>query len=390
MKNKIVNIFICLITSLLMSAQNISLTVNSNIKLLKDSVKNKSLVSALTVFLISSQKSNSENKLVLESEKAETYILLDEINGITKNEKLKDDFFYKPYLENIVPLKDNKYLIQVSFIGINDDIPTLNARFEIIAHYQNNSFLFSSPLVLNTQKWKTEKIGNIIFHYAYNINQGKVNEFSKYVTSFDKKLKVPSNKITEFYCCENFNELQKLIGISYKADYNGETENILSSSFENRYITVLGNNNSDFSNFDPHDLWHDRLSLVIARSLVNKSVDEGCAYLYGGSWGISWEEIYKQFKEQIVINKTTNWLEIKEKPVGFKTNGFNNSADYIISALLVKKIEAEKGFTGVWELLNCGKSEKGNENYYKSLEKLTGIKKENYNDSIWKLINNEN
>jgi len=56
---------------------------------------------------------------------------------------------------------------------------------------------------------------------------------------------------------------------------------------------------------------------------------------------------------------------------------------------LVKKIEKEKGFTGVWELLNIGPFEKGNEKYYQTLKKLTGITKANYNEKIWELIDNE-
>ena len=73
----------------------------------------------------------------------------------------------------------------------------------------------------------------------------------------------------------------------------------------------------------------------------------------------------------------------------FKTNGYENSADDIVNALLVKKIEKEKGFAGVWELLNAGPVEKGNEKYFQILEKLTGITKANYNEKIWELINNE-
>ena len=167
------------------------------------------------------------------------------------------------------------------------------------------------------------------------------------------------------------------------------TESVWSSSSGDRKLILFGNNNANFNEFDPHDLFHDRLSLVIPRSKVNKPVDEGCAYLYGGSWGFTWKEIYKSFKEQIASNKKTNWKEIKETPVTFKTGNFTNQADYIVNALLIKKIEKEKGFTGVWELLNVGPFEKGNEKYYQTLEKLTGITKANYNDKIWELINNE-
>jgi hypothetical protein len=364
------------------------LRVNPNITLPQDSVETKTLISALNEFLIGAQKPNEENKLVLETEKVETFILLDEVKDIEKSGKFKDDYFYNPYLTNVVPLKGTGYLLQVSFMGTSENVALLRTSFEFIAHKKENSFLFSSPLLRNTKNWKVEKVANNIFHYQGNLNKTKVQEFNKLTSVFDKKLNA-LNKVTEYYLCENIIDLQKLVGVDYKADYNGRTESVWSSSFGDRKVIVMGNNNAAFDNFDPHDLWHDRLSLVIPRSQVNKPVDEGCAYLYGGSWGFGWKEIFKEFMAQVASNKSANWAEIKETPVYFKTKEFNNSADYIVNALLVQKIEKEKGFAGVWEFLNCGKYEKGNENYYKVLEKLTGITKANYNDKVWELISKE-
>ena len=63
--------------------------------------------------------------------------------------------------------------------------------------------------------------------------------------------------------------------------------------------------------------------------------------------------------------------------------------EYVLNALIVQKIEKEKGFEGVWEFLNCGPYEKTNENYFKTLEKLTGITKNSFNDKVWELINKE-
>ncbi len=372
----------------LLNAQTNPLRINPNIVLPKDSIESKTLTNSLNEFLLSAQKLNEENKFVFESEKIETFIQLDEINGIEKSGKYKDDFFYKPYLTNVVLLKDKNYLIQVSYIGTNENVAMLRASFEFIAHKSNNSFAFSSPLLRNTKNWKVEKIGNNIFHFQNSINKEKVKEFNKLTSSFDLKLKA-TNKITDYYCTDNIFEMQKLIGVDYKSDYNGRSESVWSTSLGDRKLIVFGNNNSSFNEFDPHDLFHSRLSLVIPRSKVNKPVDEGCAYLYGGSWGFTWKEIFKAFKEQIASNKNTDWLEIKESTISFKTGNFQNPADYIVNALLVKKIEKEKGFAGVWELLNVGPFEKGNEKYYQTLEKITGITKTNYNDKIWELINNE-
>ncbi len=381
---QILTLFIAITTN----GQTSSLHINPDIILLKDSNDRFSLINSLDSFLKSAQKPDEENKFVLGTEKIETYILLDEMSGIENSDQFKDSFFYKPYLTNVVLLSDSNYLVQLSYIGIHTESAFLGASFELIAHRVNSLFLFSSPLIENTKYWKVEKTGNNIFHYQSTINKTKTKEFTKLASSFDAKLKV-RDKITEYYCCDNLRESENLMGIEYKSAYNGQPTGGFNSSSGNRKVIVLGDNNASFDKFDPHDLFHDRLSLVIERSKVNHPVDEGCAYLYGGSWGLPWKEIFKAFKEQVAENKNTSWTVVKESPVYFKTNGFRNSADYIVNALLVQKIEKEKGFAGVWELLNVGPYQKGNENYYAVLEKLTGITKADYNDKVWELINNQ-
>ncbi|HTN47623.1 MAG TPA: hypothetical protein VL098_14835 [Flavipsychrobacter sp.] len=387
MKNLICTSFVFLAT-FSVKCYATDLTVHSNIVLPKDSIESKALIMALNGFLSAAEKPNEDNVYVLDTQQPETFILLDEVKGIEVNKKLNEDHFYKPYLTNIIPLKDHQFYIQVSYIGVKDDQPELRASFNFIAHKVKDVFVFSSPLLGNTQHWKVEKTGNNIFHYQTSIDKSKTTAFSKITAAFDSKLKV-SNKTVDYYCCENSIELQKLVGVAYKSDYNGRSKAVWSAGAGNRKLIVLGNDNASFSEFDPHDLWHDRLGLSVDRSKVNKPVDEGCAYLYGGSWGLSWEEIFKAFKEQVANDKNINWMQVKETPVYFKTKAFNNSADYIVNALLVQKIEKEKGFSGVWELLNIGPFEKGNERYYATLEKLTGITKSAYNEKVWELINSE-
>lgn len=378
-----------ILVTLFANAQTNPLLINPNITVAKDSIESKALTTSLNNFLVAAQLENEENKFVFESEKVETFIQLDELKGIEKSGKYNDAFYYKPYLTNVVALKDNTFLIQVSYIGVNENVAMLRASFEFIAHKTNNAFAFSSPLVRNTKNWKVEKIGNNNFHYQNTINKDKLKEFNKLTTAFDLKLK-SANKISDYYCTDNIIELEKLIGVDYKFDHNGRTESVWSAAFGDRKLIVLGNNNSSFDNFDPHDLWHDRLSLVISRSKVYKPVDEACSYLYGGSWGITWKQILKTFKEKVASNKDTNWLEVKEVPVNFgESQQTHLMTDYVVNALIIKKLEKEKGFAAVWELLNCGKWEKGNEKYYQSLEKLTGITKANYNEKVWELVNSE-
>jgi hypothetical protein len=389
MKLKLFLTIINLFLMLALHAQTNRLIIHSNIGLPTDTTESKLLISTLNDFLNAAQKPNEDNQWVLPAEKIETYILLDEINGIERSGKFKDNFFYKPYLTNVVLLKDKKYLLQVSYIGLDEKKPLLRASFSFIAHSVDGRFLYASPLLQNTKNWQKWQAGNDVFHYKTSINKKQIANYTKMAADFDKKLK-STNKITEFYCCDNFVEVQKLIGVDYKSDYNGEAENVLSSVIGNKKVIVLGNKNEHFDNFDPHDLWHDRLSLVVSRSLINKPIDEGCAYLYGGSWGMSWQEIFAKFKAKVTINKAIDWANYKENPVNFGDSDYTHlMVDYVINALIVQKLEKEKGFSAVWEFLNCGRYEKGNENYYQTLQKLTAITKANYNEQVGMLIATE-
>lgn len=183
-------------------------------------------------------------------------------------------------------------------------------------------------------------------------------------------------------------DILQTIGVKYKLDYNGRSSSTFSANENNTLLAVSGSGDNDFNSFDPHDLWHDRLHNVISTKNINKPVDEGCAYLYGGSWGITWNQILKMFKEKVSSNPKSDWLSLYEQFHNFgESKEKHLIVGYVINALIVEKIEKEKGFPAVMELLSCGKYEKTNENYFVILEKLTRINKTNFNESVWKLIN---
>ena len=370
--------------------QSSKLTIHPHIRMPQDSAVSQQLMHALNAFLTSVAAPNEENQWVLESQRIETHILLDEFKDIEKSKAFADDDFYKPYLQNIIKLKEGQYLIQLSYIGTKDNESHLRASFELIAHKKtDDSFKFSSPLLWNTRDWKSTETNNNIFHYRQAINEENVQTFARLAAQFDEKLEI-KDKTTEFYCTANLIEVLQLMGVTYRLDYNGVSQANFSSTLADRKLIVLGNDNATFDHLDEHDLWHDRLSLKISRRKVNKPIDEACAYLYGGSWGLSWEEIFDQFYDKVASNKKTDWTKIKEEPMNFAaTRAEHLMADYVVNALIVRQIENEKGFDGVWEFLNCGPFEKGNANYYTALEKLTGIKQKGYNKAVWKLINQQ-
>ncbi|MBK8391685.1 MAG: hypothetical protein IPL23_21440 [Saprospiraceae bacterium] len=253
-----------LLISNLAYAQSEKVISGPNVRLPTDSIISKQLINALNAFMNEKDKPNEEISSILPEQKVETFILIDEMKDIEKSGKYQDDLFYKPYLMNIVNISDNQYYLQLAFIGIDQNLPILRANFELIAHKTDDLFLFSSTLVYNTKHWKTINKEKDILHYEHIINESKVQEYITLKTLFDKKLQ-QENKITELYCCDNILQLLRLIGVTYKSDYNGQVHNVFTSIFNEKQLIMLGNENEAFNNFDLHDLWHDRLSLVVSR-----------------------------------------------------------------------------------------------------------------------------
>lgn len=371
---------------LLSFAQTNSLIVPANVVLPKDTLIANHLLKSLNGFLNQKESPNKENVFVLKEDLLETSILLDEMKGIEKNVKFKDDNFYKGYLTNVVQIDKSNFIIQLSYLGMNENMPILNASFEILVKYVEDKFYFLSPLKRNTLSWQTKKIGNCTFHFKKELNTKVASEYVKDIAFFDKKLNAPQDNIV-WYGCNDMPELLQTIGVLYKLEYNGRSVSTFNANENKTTLLVNGTYNSSFNSFDPHDLWHERTRNAIPKNMINKPVDEGCAYLYGGSWGISWSQILKTFKEKVASNPKSDWLSLYDGYYNFgESKEKHLIVSYLINALIVEKVEKEKGFPAVIELLSCGKYEKGNDNYFKVLEKLTGINKTNFNEQVWGLI----
>jgi hypothetical protein len=363
--------------------QSGSVIVQNNINLPKDSATSQ-LINSLNGFLNQKEKPNEENNFVLKDDLLETAALLDEMKGAEQNAKLKDGGFYKPYLTNITKQGNNNFIIQLSYIGITDNAPAIRASFKLLAKHINDRFYFYSPLKQNAASWKIKKAGYITYYYKDTLNAADTKEFQKTVAFYDKKLK--ANKPIVLYYCDNFLEVQQLLGVEYKADYAGVISNNLTAN-ENGLILIINGRNASRYRFDPHDLFHDRLRTVLSNDVINRPVDEGCAYLLGGSWGKSWTEILTMFKAYAKENPNADWLQLYIDAKNYSDDGGKIlKVSYAINALIAQQLEKNKGFAAVMELLRCGKKEKGDENYFKALAKLTGINKADFNSKVWNLI----
>jgi hypothetical protein len=387
LKSLCIIIFTVLIAAQNTSGQNNDVIILPGIHLPRDTTLKNEILISLQSFFSQVPKANKENTFVLSTDLLETSALLDEMKDIEMNEALKEEHFYKPYLNNATALTDTDFIIQLSYIGIKENNADLRASFTLLAKKRAGQIYFNSPLKQNTISWKQMKIGNTTVHYKNTLNTANAEKYFNTIATYDQKLQAPKKPL-EFYCADNLHEVLQLFGIDYKSDYNGYKHSSMSSMENNRSLSVNGMLTSDFTNFDPHDLWHDRLHKVVSTNIINRPVDEGTAYWYGGgSWGLTWTEIMTRFKTYIAANPNADWLKLYNESVVFnKEKDAPLNVDYVINALLVRKIEKEKGFDAVIALLSCGKKEKDNENYFAALKKITGIDKEHFNETVWKLI----
>jgi len=182
-------------------------------------------------------------------------------------------------------------------------------------------------------------------------------------------------------------EALSVVGIQYKKDYNGMMYNGLSSAEKGSFLDVLGYK-SDY--FDPHDLWHDCLRMVLSPKEINRPVDEGCAYLYGGSWVVySWQDVLKMFKEK--FGNTSDWIKVYNENKQFGSDPkMPLYPAYVLNGLIVNNIETEKGFAAVYPLLSCGPKQGDNKNYFAALKTITGVGKDTYSKYVGGLLKKAN
>jgi len=355
-------------------AQAPAVAAAPGVKLLPDSATSSQLLASLTALL----HPPAPAALVLPSASLATAALLEEVGAAAAGAPGP----LQQYLTNVVPLDSVHYLLQLATVAA-PPAPVPRATYELLAQRQGTAFVFSAPLARNTAGWHRRQLGSYAFYYPTELPRGAAALVKK-ATFFDHKLQAAPPQTT-VYCCPDLPAALHLIGVTSQAGYAGLAHGTLSSRAPRQLLLLTPP--QDITGFDPHDLWHQRVRNTLPAGTLNKPVDEGCAYLYGGSWGIAWPTILRLFQAKVGANPNTDWLAVYESAPNFNDSKRQPLLPaYVINALLVQKIEREKGFAAVKPLLACGKYEPGNANYFKALEAATGITKSSFNSAIWALV----
>lgn len=361
-----------------------AVAVAPGVRLPADSAASRQLLASLSGLLRLANKPELPNAYLAPTGLPAEAALLDELRDLDQSRRAPDHTPYSYQLLNAVALDSARYLLQVASMGLHEGTPVLRATVNLLACRAKTGFAFASPLRLNAAAWRSTTIGNCRFRYQTALHRPAAKAYARQVAFFDKKLQAAAWQ-TELFCCDNLPQALQLLGVAYKADYAGYAHNSLSARAGQQLLVLYAE--GPLAKFDPHDLWHQRLRNVLPASRINKPVDEGCAYLYGGSWGIGWPLILRQFQAYAAARPGRDWLGAYDSFASFGADARRPLLEaYVLNALLIQDIERTQGFAGVRQLLGCGKYAKDNENYFRVLEQVAGITKANFNARVTALI----
>jgi hypothetical protein len=285
----------------------------------------------------------------------------------------------KKQLINFYPLTTNEYFISIAYLYNDNGTPALKTIFDLIAKDDHGRVPFSIPTAYYTRLWNIKTVGDITYHYSHHLNLARAKIFDTHNTTIAKKLGLKPQKFN-FYLCANYQEVLRFLGYTYDASSNGKTKD--GYGVDGGCIFSIMNN-EDFS----HDVFH-YYSQKIRTVPSNSLAEEGLAYLWGNAY-------YTDDKGEMILQKDLILLlkkylqEHPETPVLelFNKNPaiFNSRAKVrsVISGVLCNEVELKSGLSGIRQLINCGK---GEDNYFKVVDQLTGINKANFDTAVRKLI----
>jgi len=292
--------------------------------------------------------------------------------------------YYQAQLINLYPVEDNQYLLTLSYQHADETGSILT----FLATNRDGKIIFASPLKYNTKFWKKTTIGTVTYYYPDTIDTQRAQLFDRKNKMIAQKLNLPVRE-WDLYMCRNFQEVLQLQGCIYDNSKNG----VYNSGYIMDPKTLFScMNDEDFS----HDALHIYASQIRPRPQRNVNGECGLAYYWGNAYHLGKDakspglaQLIPVLQDYISSHKEASLLELLEKspnvlaPYGYPWPIHVNK---IISGVICREIEKQKGTAGIIELLKSGR---GNDNLLKATDKLLGINRENFDEKVRTLLFSE-
>jgi len=287
-------------------------------------------------------------------------------------------------LMNIYPVGNNMYWLTIGYFRKKEEQIIPLFELTLLAEEKNGSVHFSIPLDYQTRYWKTQKVGNITYHFRNEIQWDRAKAFDQKNTEIAHKLGLKPEEL-DFYMCDNRQEIIKLQGFDYYINLNGK--------WQDGYGVDAGTifaiqNNEDFS----HDMFHYYSAKIHERKDRNWIAEEGVAYYWGNAYYtdanknmIELDQLAQELQMYMKKNPDASlWELFNENTKIFDHISTMISVRSTISGIIVDQIETEYGVEGVLKLVSSGRKDRVNK-YMNVTEELLGLNADNFDEklTIW-------
>jgi hypothetical protein len=379
-KVKIFTISILLAMSLSVNAQTQFKVIDKLYSSLSDSLTNQ-IITSLNNLLISIDSEKLDTTLVDRKNEDFNRHFFTYLKGIERKDTIPK--YFQGQLINLYPIENKQYLLTLAYTKGNE----IGRILTFLAKEDNGKFVFASPIQYNTKYWKTAITGTITYFFRDTIDTKRTEIFNQKNILMAKKLGLPVRN-WEVYMCQNYQEAIQIQGCLYEYTRSGYV-NLGDVVSPKTLFSVM--NDEDFS----HDVFHGYASEIRGK-VLNRSAEEGIAYLWGNAYYVGilgkapeQKDLVPLLQQYVKAHKDVGLLDLFEKnPDIFAGYGYPRprSVKSTISGIICGEIERQKGTDGVIELIRCGR---GDDNFFKSIENLVGINRENFDTEVYKLIFNQ-
>lgn len=366
--------------------------INNSLNVVEDTVKRKKITDVLNHFFLEKSIKNEDLTIINPDNKLETWLFLNELRKLQNSKVFINNYTLMYEVTSVEAGNKDNFTIQLNCYFEDKEIKNSVAKIEIILQEINSKYLVSSAIKNNLTHWKLKTIENYSFYSEKEVDEKYLRDFiaKNNKLSFNlKEQKIP----TKVYCVDDIFNAYGLLGIDYKRDDspNNFFLGVEIARDNNQSTMIVATEKGMLEDFSFSSLWKTRITEKYPLKNLYVPVLEGYSYINDGDPFYKWEQLWIQFKNTYSDSQKTDWLSLYGTKENFSLPSTPKYTENVLNALLIKKIEKEKGFSGVLELLNCGKFDgEHQDNYFKTLEKVSGITKANFNENIDKLITSEN
>jgi hypothetical protein len=300
------------------------------------------------------------------------------LKGIEQQDTVQK--YFQGHLINLYPIENKQFLLTLAYTK-DDEIGRI---FTFLSKENDGKIVFACPVQYNTKYWKTTTVGTITYFFPDTIDTGRAEVFNRKNISMAQKFGLPVRN-WDVYMCRNYQETLQIQGCLYECTRNGYLN---SGDIIDPKTLFSCMNDEDFS----HDVLHIYAS-QIRKKERNPVAECGVAYYWGNAYhaGIvgkapELKELVPLLQQYVQAHRDVKLLELFEKsPNVLAEYGYPwpVHVNRIISGIICREIEKQKGVEGIIELINCGS---GYDNYFKSVENLIGINRQNFDKEVYKLI----